>query len=287
MISFLVVLAISPLLSMLPDCVLNVILFCAVVPLVDWKMPVALVRLGRQGCTDLLALGVAFVATCFLGVVQGMLLAVCVSLVEFVWKSLFPQVSELHRAPGSLHYVRDEPRQDHGLKGKLRMNTLSALRAGRPAGKTVKVYRFEAPLWFANTAGLSDLLLSELRAPSLRGIVMDMSTVPWMDNTAATILKKALVRAEERRVLFMFASVNAGVKHLLEHVCHVREQQFASTLYAAEMAVRSASTSAAPREGDLDESPTAVVEVGPSLGAACTQLACPLGPTLDCNLQNL
>jgi len=245
LISFAIVLAISACLSMLPQCVLSVILFCAVVPLVDVRTLVALARLGRHGSIDMLALVVAFIATCFLGVVQGMLLAIMVSLVEFVWKSIFPQISELHRATGSLHYVRgevEEQRPFQIIQGilELRMPGRSNKPGQSPRSwrATLKVFRFEAPLWFANASTLSDLLLSELRGVALRGIVLDMSTVPWMDSTAANTMKKTLASAAEKLVVVYFANVNDDVKYMLVQVSKVDEEQFFKTLHAAEMAVR-------------------------------------------------
>jgi len=239
---------------------LNIILFCAVVPLVDVKTLAALVRLGRHGFTDLLALVVAFVATCFLGVVEGMLLAIVVSLVEFVWKSLFPQISELHRSPGSLHYAPaevEEPEPFQVVQGMLdrRMSRdqRKLVRSPSSLRATVKVFRFEAPLWFANAVNLSDLLLSELKGVALRGVVLDMSTVPWMDSTAANILKKSLVIAGEKHVMVVFANVNADVKYLLVQVCKVDEEQFFKTLHRAEMAVRAGLPSnESPCVGDDD-----------------------------------
>jgi MFS superfamily sulfate permease-like transporter len=44
---------------------------------------------------DLLALVIAFGATCFLGVVQGMASAIGFSLVVFVFNSSYPQIVEL------------------------------------------------------------------------------------------------------------------------------------------------------------------------------------------------
>eukprot|EP00928_Gymnodinium_smaydae_P008095 TRINITY_DN12921_c0_g2_i1.p1 TRINITY_DN12921_c0_g2~~TRINITY_DN12921_c0_g2_i1.p1 ORF type:complete len:1278 (+),score=148.53 TRINITY_DN12921_c0_g2_i1:514-3834(+) len=265
LVSFLVTIAVAPLLSMLPDAVLNIILFCAVVPLVDFKTLISLVRLGRHGYVDLLALVAAFIATCFLGVVQGMLLAIMVSLMEFVWKSLFPQISELHRAPGSLHYAPSTEEEQPSLSapaalfqrtmtfgehGKSSQPAKPSLKSKR---KLVKVLRFEAPLWFANATNLSDMLLAELRGSFTRGIVLDMSTVPWMDNTAANILKKVLTDAKEKSVAIAFANANEDVIFFLEEVCGVDKSRILKTVYAAEMALRSELSSAAETKVEVEE----------------------------------
>eukprot|EP00401_Gymnodinium_catenatum_P073043 CAMPEP_0117491678 /NCGR_PEP_ID=MMETSP0784-20121206/18191_1 /TAXON_ID=39447 /ORGANISM="" /LENGTH=1203 /DNA_ID=CAMNT_0005286477 /DNA_START=189 /DNA_END=3797 /DNA_ORIENTATION=+ len=241
-ISFAVVLAIAPLLSMLPDVILNIILFCAVAPLIDIKTVVALSKLGRHGLADLLALTIAFGATCFLGVVEGMMLAIVFSMVEFVWKSVVPQISELSRSPGSLYYVPDEEDEEFEPKKVVRRMLFtsdgSATKSRPEKATVVSVLRFEAPLWFANATHLYDRILAELKKPALRGIVLDMSTVPWMDFTAANIMNKVLAAAERKQLLVVFANVDSEVRRLLEMVCKVKEIQFARTLYAAEIAVR-------------------------------------------------
>jgi MFS superfamily sulfate permease-like transporter len=175
-----------------------------------------------------------------------MLLAIMVSLVEFVSKSIFPQISELHRSPGSLHYSPGEVEEQEPLRilqgklGEFRMPS----HFHKPAHSTsnrkasVKVFRFEAPLWFANASNLSDLLLLELRGVALRGVVLDMSTVPWMDSTAANIMSKALAAAAEKNIMVFFANIKPDVKYLLVQLCNVEEARFFKTLHAAEMAVR-------------------------------------------------
>eukprot|EP00928_Gymnodinium_smaydae_P096482 TRINITY_DN8533_c0_g7_i1.p1 TRINITY_DN8533_c0_g7~~TRINITY_DN8533_c0_g7_i1.p1 ORF type:complete len:1224 (-),score=148.02 TRINITY_DN8533_c0_g7_i1:532-4203(-) len=265
LVSFVVTVVVAPLLSMLPDAVLNIILFCAVVPLVDFKTFAALLRLGRHGYVDLLSLGAAFMATCFLGVVQGMLLAIMVSLVEFVWKSLFPQISELHRSPGSLHYVSkiEEAQPRLSFQGALFSPTTSLSKiqgqlnkyAQHPPRKKkrIQVLRFEAPLWFANAANLSDMLLDELRESFTQGIILDMSTVPWMDNTAANILKKVLIDAADKGVLVVFANVNEDVCFFLKEVCLVHQSKILKTVYAAEMAVRSNLSTMSPTLSEEQE----------------------------------
>mmetsp|Transcript_85100 Transcript_85100/g.237442 ORF Transcript_85100/g.237442 Transcript_85100/m.237442 type:complete len:1244 (-) Transcript_85100:45-3776(-) len=273
-ISFAVVLAIAPLLSMLPDVILNIILFCAVAPLIDIKTVVALSKLGRHGLADLLALTIAFGATCFLGVVEGMMLAIVFSMVEFVWKSVVPQISELSRSPGSLYYVPDEEDEEFEPKKVVRRMLFtsdgSATKSRPEKATVVSVLRFEAPLWFANATHLYDRILAELKKPALRGIVLDMSTVPWMDFTAAGTMSKVLAAADRKHLRVVFANVNSDVRRLLEIVCKVKAVQFAKTIYAAEMAVR-AGFSPATSLGDAGNVEEAAGVSKPQEQPICTE----------------
>merc|ERR1712157_44720 len=118
----------------------------------------------------------------------------------------------MHRAEGSLFYVKDDEESESNtqkrMKTLFRMNQAELQEVPRVE---VKVLRFEAPLWFANAQVLSDRLREESKSKTLRGIVLDMSTVPWMDNTAAQILSKTLGDAEENGVFMVFAATATRV----------------------------------------------------------------------------
>jgi len=213
-ISFGVVLVASPVLSLLPHAVLNVILFVAVASLIDYKLLLELVRLRRRGIQDLLALVTAFAATCFLGVVQGMMIAIGFSLVMFIFNSTYPEITELERVSGSNHY---EPCASDG------------------ALKPVKILRFEAAMWFANITRLSDALLIEFRRKELRGVILDMSAVPRVDTTAAAGLKKLLMRAKEQNVTIAFAATQPEVREMIRASCEVEDHSFMASVWLAEM----------------------------------------------------
>lgn len=258
-ISFLVVAAIAPLLSMLPDVVLSVILFCAVVPLIDVKTVVRLLRLGHYGRTDLLALTVAFFATSFLGVVTGMMTAIAFSMAVFVFNSVFPQISELHRSSGALHYSpHQEIVPESNSKQRLKRMATQVFEEQKIKTKSVKILRFEAPLWFANSGHLSDRMHAEFKSVALRGIVMDMSTVPWMDNTAAKVLTTVLADAQEKCIQVVFASCNDDVRTMLQKVCRIDDSQLVPSLYSAEMTVRAGNRPSISTAEELCSQPKAV-----------------------------
>jgi SulP family sulfate permease len=241
-VSLLVVFAVAPLLSMLPDVVLNVVLFVAVASVIDYKTVLELTRLRDKGRNDLLALCVAFIATAFTGVVAGMMMAIGFSLVVFVFNSAYPPISHLRRESGSMYY---EAVAAGGKKITIfgwsfpLPGAIGSFRSSSPDMEEnlhpIKILRFEAPLWFANVNRLSDRITDEILL-GVEGLVLDMSTVSWIDVTACTTLKKLIARITEGRVHMVFVNANHEVKHMMQITCDLDESRFFKSLYKAELA---------------------------------------------------
>lgn len=245
-VSLIVVFAMAPLLSMLPDVVLNVVLFAAVISVVDWKTVVELLRLRDRGLKDILALSVAFIATAFAGVVVGMMMAIGFSLVVFVFNSTYPQITHLRREAGSMYYEPVLDKQEgfrllgFSIPLTKQARRVSMFGATTPAAfgssdSMVKIFRFEAPLWFANVNRLSDKISVEIHL-GITGLVLDMSTVTWVDVTACTQLKKLLARIMDAKIHLVFVHTGVEVKHMIQVTCQIEESRFFQSTYQAEMA---------------------------------------------------
>eukprot|EP00928_Gymnodinium_smaydae_P029446 TRINITY_DN22179_c0_g5_i2.p1 TRINITY_DN22179_c0_g5~~TRINITY_DN22179_c0_g5_i2.p1 ORF type:complete len:1271 (-),score=214.93 TRINITY_DN22179_c0_g5_i2:209-4021(-) len=229
-ISFLVVWLASPLLSMLPTAILNVILFVAVIALVDWKLVVALAKLRRRGAVDLLQLIIAFMATCTLGVVQGMIIAIGFSIVLFIFHSAYPQIVELSRVRGTMYYDVTRDVEETSSCG------FALARSSKGNCRTIHVMRFEAPMWFANMPRFSDHLLQTLKQGRgrIRGVVCEMASVPRMDTTAGMLFVKLLARSKELGASVVFANATAEVEAMLRSTCGLQQDSFYNSIYEAE-----------------------------------------------------
>jgi len=246
-ISFFIVLAAAPLLSLLPHSALNVILFMAVIHLVDTKIVVELFKLGRRGLQDLISLLIAFVATCFLGVVQGMMIAIGFSLVVFIFNSSYPEIVEIKRISGSMNYEVQRAEEEVSKCGfKVPSKAVS-----RPAA--IKTLRFEGAMWFANVSHLNDVVLTELKSERLHSLILDMSAVPRIDTTAGAAMKKMLVRAKESGVVIAFAACHNECKTMLQMSCSVPENAFFEQVFEAEIELEERRTMAL-EEGNLSVS---------------------------------
>eukprot|EP00401_Gymnodinium_catenatum_P071607 CAMPEP_0117535322 /NCGR_PEP_ID=MMETSP0784-20121206/40873_1 /TAXON_ID=39447 /ORGANISM="" /LENGTH=1222 /DNA_ID=CAMNT_0005331841 /DNA_START=73 /DNA_END=3741 /DNA_ORIENTATION=- len=232
-LSFGIVLVAAPALSMLPVAVLNVVLFVSVVPLVDWRLVKQLVMLRRRGARGLIMMSIAFFSTLFLGVVQGMVMAIACSLMFFIFFSTYPTIVELWRVPGSMHY-EELPDPNHGAHRLLAPKICASdARSMRP----IKVIRFEAPLWFANERRLTDRVLREMAGGSLRALILDMSAVSRVDISGGFALTKLLARTKESGVEMLFACAQPSTRSMILAVTGCDAKLFHDTIFEAETAI--------------------------------------------------
>lgn len=110
------------------------------------------------------------------------------------------------------------------------------MRAPGVSGSPIKVIRFEAPLWFANAGRFLDRMLSEIKQ-DVRAIIVDMSTVPWVDFSAGIAIKEVIARAAEKRVLIRFAHANAKVQGMIQRLTTVDESSFFATNFDAQASI--------------------------------------------------
>ena len=92
-------LAVAPLLYFVPKPVLSVVILMSVLKLVDVK---GAVRLWRTSKHDLFAMGVAFFASLFFGIIIGVATAVGTSIFLFVVFVIRPRIVELGRIAGTV-----------------------------------------------------------------------------------------------------------------------------------------------------------------------------------------
>lgn len=128
-----VLFAAGPLLAALPSAALAAIVFYAAARLVAWR---EFVRLARFRVTELVLALASLVCTVAFGILTGVGVAIALSLLEMAGRLARPHEGVLGRVPGlaGMHDVDDYPDAQ----------TLPGL----------VVYRYDAPLFFANVADL-------------------------------------------------------------------------------------------------------------------------------------
>lgn len=171
------------------------------------------------------AVFIAFFATCIFGVIAGIAIAVGFSLVMFILNSTAPPIVELTRAPGTMNYKVKSNLADNMVykvkTNKERLRQIFGFGTDAQAAisqERVRVLRLEAPLWFANIALFSEVLLQQLKSPTLKALVLDMSTVPWMDATAATELNKILDRFEDDDTALLLANTTHDIRQTIRSI---------------------------------------------------------------------
>jgi len=184
------------LLAALPQSVLAAVVISAALTLVDIPF---MVRLWRIGSGEFWLALASFLGVAFVGVIQGVFLAVGLSLVAFIRRAWSPHDAVLGRADGVKGYhdltFYPEARQVPGLL----------------------LYRFDAPLFFAN----ADVFRARLRerikdaGQPIRWVVVAAEPITDVDTTAASMLDDLVEELDGREITLAFAELKDPVRERL------------------------------------------------------------------------
>ena len=192
----LTLLFLTPLFYFLPKAVLAAIVMVAVAGLVDWEEARYLWRVDRR---DFGLMALTFVATLTLGIEQGILIGVIVSLIVVIYESSTPHTALMGRLPDTETYRN------------LKRNPEAMTRSH------VVVVRMDANLYFPNVSTFRDLVLDlDVNDPALQAIVVDMYPVNQIDSTATHTLQKVIETCRRNGVALYLAGVKGPVKDVLD-----------------------------------------------------------------------
>ncbi|MEV0826368.1 SulP family inorganic anion transporter [Nonomuraea rubra] len=189
-------LVLMPLIRTLPQAALGTVIILTAARLVDVA---ALRRLWRIHRTDFTLAIVTALGVLVFGVLQGIGIGVAVSLLEVLRRAVMPYTAVLGRT-GEEHAYRDiaHHRDAETLPGLV-------------------VYRFDAPLFFAN----ADVLRTEVRRlvaggePPVRQIILDAEAVYDIDTTGAETLHRLIDDCDRAGVRLVLARTRTPVRALL------------------------------------------------------------------------
>lgn len=186
----------TPLFYYLPNAVLAAIVMFAVYGLIDFREPVRLLRIKKADGWTLL---VTFAATFLIGIEQGILAGVALSLALFIWRSAYPHTTEVGYLPEE-DVFRNVNRYP---EAQTFPNTLIA--------------RVDRSLYFANTAfwenWLNDAVLNR---PDLRYLILDFSAVNDVDAVALETLEDLIISLQKRDVEVHIAGMKGPVRDVVE-----------------------------------------------------------------------
>jgi SulP family sulfate permease len=189
--------ALLPLFRDLPQAALGAVVISAVVGFLNLAAMGRVRRLRRDSFVIAL---VAMVAVLALGVLQGLILAVVVSVGAFLIRSSRPSSSVLGRVPGTTAYVALE----HAPAARTEPGRL--------------VYRLNAPLLFVNAKRLRDGIRDQLgdADPPVRVVLLDLSFTPELDIESVNVLGSLRSELERQGVALWLAGVHAQVLEMLD-----------------------------------------------------------------------
>ncbi|AMC11669.1 sulfate transporter [Lutibacter profundi] len=189
----LTLLFLTPLFYYLPKAVLGAIIMVAVFGLLDFSVPKQLWKYTKR---DLLILNITLIVTVTIGIKEGIITGVILSLVMLIYKSTKPHVAILGNVPNTYLY--------RNIK---RFNDLIDL-------KDVLIIRFDAQLHFANTTYFKDTIYNEAekKGSDLKVIVIDGESLNSLDSSGVYALKEILTYFKEKNIDLYFTGLKGPVR---------------------------------------------------------------------------
>ncbi len=183
-------LALTPMLYFLPRATLAAIIIVAVVSLLDLR---ALPRIFAYSRADGAAMATTMGVTLLIGVEQGLLAGVGLSLLLYLYRTSRPHMAVIGQVPGTEHFrnvARHEVVTD-------------------PA---IFAIRVDESLYFPNARALEDRIVQALaEAPALRHVILQCSAVNYIDASALESLEAINQRLQEAGVSFHLSEVKGPV----------------------------------------------------------------------------
>ncbi len=183
-------------LSYLPNAVLAAVVFLIGVKLIDYRGMSLIGRL-RQGEFVVAAITAATVV--IVGVEQGIILAIVLSIVEHIYHSYRPYDTLLGQAAA----------------GRL---TSSPLSSGTQLAPGLAVFRFGASLYYANATRFTEEMMAvvESAAPPLRWLALSAAVMADIDFSGSDSLRQVRDELEHRGIRFVLCDVDPHARELLD-----------------------------------------------------------------------
>jgi SulP family sulfate permease len=187
-------LLLTPLFELLPNVALAAIV--AGIGLLDIR---ELKRLWRIQKADFILTMVTALAVVVIGMLPGILIAVVLSLLDVARRSSAPHTAILVQVPGTDTF-RDI---DHVEGGEMVPGLL--------------IYRFDAPLFFANVSVMTDELsdLGAVATPPYEWILIDAESIHDMDTTAVQGLEELIEDLDDAGITLAFARLRNAVRVIM------------------------------------------------------------------------
>ncbi len=183
------------LLANLPNSALAAIVIGAALSLMDFSTLARFLRVRTSAFALALT---AMLGVVFFGVLEGILIAVGLSILLFFKRGWWPTGEVLGRVDSldAWHRIDVYPN------------------AAQVPG--VVVFRWEAPLFFANASGFSRRVLQLAADPDVRCVVIQCEAITDIDVTAAGVLKRLDAELQRRNVEMVFVELRTRLHHMLE-----------------------------------------------------------------------
>jgi SulP family sulfate permease len=191
----LTLLFLAPLISLMPAATLGALVLVAAAGLINLDEFRAIAQIRSD---ELVWALVAFAGVIVLGTLEGILIAVLISILTLIAQAARPPVYALGRKPGSDVYrpLGDHP-DDETFPGLL-------------------IVRTESRLFFANTSSVIDKLWPLVHQATPQVLVLDCDAIPDIEYTALLSLTKFEEQLSKAGVSLWLAALNPTPLHVVE-----------------------------------------------------------------------
>jgi SulP family sulfate permease len=190
-------LLLAPLIGLMPEATLASVVIVYSVGLIKPAEFRAILRVRRMEFFWAL---VAFAGVVLLGTLQGILVAIVMSLVALAHQTANPPVHVLRRKPGTNVFrtvSKDHP-EDESFSGLL-------------------ILRLEGRVFFANAERIGEKMRPLIAEAKPRVIALDLSGVSDIEYTALKMLTEAEKRQREHGVMLWLVGLNPEVLKIIQH----------------------------------------------------------------------
>jgi len=189
----LTLLFLTPLFYYLPKAVLAAIIMVAVFSLLDFSVPKQLLKYSKR---DLVILNVTLLVTAAIGIKEGILTGVILSLSMLIYKSSKPHIAILGKIPNTHFYRNKERFKDVEIDER------------------ILIIRFDAQLHFANTTYFKDKLqeFAKYKGDNLRLLIIEGESLNNVDSSAIYAISEILDYFHSKNVEVFFSGLKGPVR---------------------------------------------------------------------------
>ena len=196
MIIALSLLFLTPAFFFLPKAILAAIIIVAAYGLLDFSMPKNLLSYNIR---DLIILNSTLLITIFIGIKEGILFGIILSLVMLIYKSTKPHMAVLGNVPGT-HFYRNINRFSEVI-----------------IQEEILIVRFDAQLYFANTQYFKDKIkdFALERGGVIKLLIIDGESLNALDSSAIYALEEVHDFFSSKGVTIVFTGLKGPVRDTL------------------------------------------------------------------------
>jgi SulP family sulfate permease len=181
----------------LPKAVLGAIILVAVINLIDFKFPI---RLYKKRKDEFVLLLITFLSTLFLGITEGILVGIVLSILILLYRTSKPHYAFLGRI-GQTNYFKNIARFPEETVQR----------------DDLIILRFDAQLFFGNIQYFKELVYKavEEKQGKLKGFIINARAINYIDSTASEQLYELILALQQRGIRVMIVGAIGPARDLI------------------------------------------------------------------------